>query len=272
MDTLGERPERDGPANRGEPELRKTAFTKMQGLGNDFIVVDGPVEFSAEEIAQLCDRRFGIGADGLLAATSGDPVRMEYWNADGSAAEMCGNGLRCVARYAYDRGWSMVRDFGVATPVGVLGVRVLDDGVVDAEVGRPEVTGRETVDGRDLHMVDVGNPHAVEFVTDPSSVDVPRRGATLQGVALFPEGVNVEFVAIVDGGVRMRVWERGVGETMACATGMVAAAAVAGRLGEVESPVTVQVPGGSGCVELRDGSAWLRGPADYSFTGIAGGR
>lgn len=244
----------------------------MQGLGNDFIVVDGPVKFSAEEIARLCDRRLGIGADGLLVATKGDPIRMEYWNADGSDAEMCANGLRCVARYAYDKGWSRERNFGVAAPVGVLGVRVLDDGTVDAQVGRPEVTGQVTVDGRHLHLVDVGNPHAVELVPDPSSVDVPQQGSALQGDALFPEGTNVEFIAIVDGGVRMRVWERGVGETMACGTGMAAAAAVARRLGGVESPVTVQAPGGTGFVELRDGSAWLRGPAGYSFTGNAGER
>lgn len=244
----------------------------MQGLGNDFIVVDGPVKFSTEEIAQLCDRRFGIGADGLLVATNGDQIRMEYWNADGSDAEMCANGLRCVARYAYDKGWSRERNFGVATPVGVLEVRVLDDGSVDTQVGRPEVTGRVTVDGRDLHMVDVGNPHAVELVPDPASVDVPQQGSALQGCALFPEGANVEFVTIVDGGVRMRVWERGVGETMACGTGMIAAAVVASRLGGVGSAVTVQVPGGTGYVELRNGTAWLKGPADYSFTGNAGER
>ncbi len=113
--------------------MRGLSFTKMQGLGNDFVVLEGPLQLSPEEIAELCDRRFGVGADGVLVVSNGDPIRMEYWNADGSPAEMCGNGLRCVARYAYDRGWSSDRNFSVQTPIGVKGVRVLEDGI---EVGQ----------------------------------------------------------------------------------------------------------------------------------------
>lgn len=244
-------------------------FVKMNAIGNDFVVVDGPVAFDQAQIVHICDRRRGVGADGVLVVTRQDPPLMEYWNADGSSAEMCGNGLRCVARYAYDRGWAPDRSFGVQTAVGVRGVRVLSD-VVEAEIGRPRFEGVEGIGGVDYEIVDLGNPHAVTWVTGLDDVDVEGQGRSLQ--AHFPAGVNVEFVEIQAGGVRMRVWERGVGETQACGTGMVAAALTAMRRHQLDSPVTVMVPGGSGRVETRDGVAWLSGPAEYSFRGSVGER
>jgi diaminopimelate epimerase len=249
--------------------LRAFNFTKMQGLGNDFVVLDGPMEFSDEEIAAMCDRRFGIGADGVLVVSRDDSVRMAYWNADGTIAEMCGNGLRCVARYAYDRGWAPDRNFTVMTAVGERGVRILEDGV-EAELGRPGLGGSLTVDGAEYHLVDVGNPHAVTFVDDPSVADVDGVGKTMQ--SQFAAGANIEFARIVDGVLELRVWERGVGETMACGTGMVAAAAVAAEHHGLTSPIQVDVRGGTAIVELRDGVAWIRGPAEYSFRGSVGER
>jgi diaminopimelate epimerase len=229
------------------------------------------MHLSAEEIVEVCDRRFGVGADGVLVVTKLDPVRMEYWNADGSPAEMCGNGLRCVARYAYDKGWTMDRNFAVATAVGAKGVRVFEDDV-EVQLGRPSATGHANIAGERYHLIDVGNPHAVVVVGDPDESDVTTVGLELQNEDQFENGTNVEFVSIVDGVVRMRVWERGVGETLACGSGMVAAAFVATKTEGLEGPITVEVPGGTGQVEFRDGTAWLRGPAEYSFRGNAGGR
>ena len=187
--------------------MRAVSFTKMQGLGNDFVVLDGPFQLDADDVAELCDRHFGIGADGVLVVTPGDPIRMDYWNADGSTAEMCGNGLRCVARYAYDRGWARDRNFSVATAVGERGVRILDD-TVEAELGRVRVHGSITVAGAEYQLVDVGNPHAVTFVDDPEVSDVDGVGRAMQ--TEFEAGANIEFTRVVDGGVELRVWERGV--------------------------------------------------------------
>ncbi|MFZ0014210.1 MAG: diaminopimelate epimerase [Acidimicrobiia bacterium] len=249
--------------------MRSFQFTKMQGLGNDFVVFEGPLQLSVSEISALCDRRFGIGADGVLVATKDDPVRMEYWNADGSPAEMCGNGLRCVARYAYDKGWSMDRNFSVRTPVGERGVRVLEDSV-EAELGRPTINGGLRHDDFEFELVEVGNPHAVTFVDDPELVDVAGVGGELQ--AEFPDGANIEFARVVDGTVDMRVWERGVGETLACGTGMVAVAAIAIQRFELDTPVPITVRGGHASVDFRDGAAWIIGPAEYSFRGSVGER
>lgn len=251
--------------------MRGFAFTKMQGLGNDFVVLEGPMQLSTDEIAELCDRRYGVGADGVLVVTQGDPVRMEYWNADGSVAEMCGNGLRCVARYAYDKGWASDRNFAVQTPIGVRGVRVLDD-VIEAELGRPVVVGHTTIDDRRYHLIDVGNPHAVVEVEGLQDVEIETVGPRVETDAQFENGTNVEFAVISDDGVSMRVWERGVGETTACGTGMVAAAFVASKTAGLTSPISVSVSGGRAEVDLRDGVAWLRGPAEYSFRGSVGER
>lgn len=247
--------------------MRAFRFTKMQGLGNDFVVLDGPLQLSSEEVVEICDRRFGIGADGVLVVSNGDPISMDYWNADGSPAEMCGNGLRCVARYGYDRGWAMDRNFAVQTPVGVRGVRVLEDRV-EAELGRPVLGATHTFGDLEFQLVDMGNPHAVAFVDDPAAADVVGIGEALQPE--FPNGVNVEFASLRDEGVAMRVWERGVGETLACGTGIAAVAAVAAERHRVANPVSVSVPGGEARVDLRQGVAWIIGPAEYSFRGSVG--
>lgn len=247
--------------------MRAFQFTKMQGLGNDFIVLDGPLQLDSDEVVELCDRHFGIGADGVLVVTNGDPITMDYWNADGSRAEMCGNGLRCVARYAYDRGWAMDRNFAVQTPVGVRGVRVLEDRV-EAELGRPLLGETRTFGDLEFQLVDMGNPHAVALVDDPAAADVVGVGGALQ--AEFPNGVNVEFASVRAEGVTMRVWERGIGETLACGTGIAAVAAVAAERHSVTNPVSVSVPGGEARVDLRQGVAWIIGPAEYSFRGSVG--
>ncbi|MGH8870548.1 MAG: diaminopimelate epimerase [Acidimicrobiia bacterium] len=245
--------------------MSRFEFTKMQGLGNDFVVLEGPDKPAVDDVIQLCDRRFGVGADGVLVVSPGAPVVMDYWNADGSAAEMCGNGLRCVARYVYDRGWVDGAEFEVDTPVGVRMVRVGED-LVEAEIGPTLIEGEETIEGQVYRLVDTGNPHAVRVVDDPASIDLTRVGPVVAREAGFDAGCNVEIVSVRGDEVTMRVWERGVGETLACGTGMVAAAAVA--LDGADGTVRVNVPGGVGQVEIKDKVAWLTGPAGYVFTGV----
>ena len=245
--------------------MSRFEFTKMQGLGNDFILLEGPAKPAVADVVRLCDRRFGIGADGVLVASRGAPIVMDYWNADGSAAEMCGNGLRCVARYAYDKGWVDSAEFEVDTPIGIRRVRVGED-LVDAEIGPTLIEGQETIDGEVYRLVDTGNPHAVRVVEDPVAIDLARIGPIVAKEAGFDTGCNVEVISVTGDRVNMRVWERGVGETLACGTGMVAAAAVA--LDGADGTITVEVLGGTGEVEITGKNAWLTGPAEYVFTGV----
>lgn len=238
-------------------------FTKMQGLGNDFVLVEGPRQLMSGDISRICDRRFGVGADGLLMVTRGSPIVMDYWNADGSPAEMCGNGLRCVAQYAHDR-WVDEPEFVIDTAVGPRIVRI-EAGGVEVEIGPVRIEGEEMIGGERYVLVDTGNPHAVRHVEDPAALDVASIGPVVAGETGFDAGCNVEFIKVKEHSLDMRVWERGVGETMACGTGMVAAAFVA--LDGGDGAISVNVPGGMGQVRIEDGIAWLSGPAEYSFSG-----
>ncbi len=245
--------------------MTELAFTKMNGWGNDFVVLDGPLSLSDAEIVALCDRRFGVGADGILVVTPGDPIGMDYWNSDASRAEMCGNGLRCVAQYAVDKGWAADTEFTVLTPVGLRRVKVSED-MVEVELGPAAITGDLEVDRAHYTTVEVGNPHAVTLVAEPDHIDVSKIGAMVE--SKVRGGSNVEFMTVSASGVRMRVWERGVGETLACGTGMAAAALVAHDQHDLSWPVQVAVPGGEGQIDQRDGTMFLSGPATYSFQGV----
>jgi diaminopimelate epimerase len=236
----------------------------MNGWGNDFVVLEGPIRLGVPDIVAMCDRRFGIGADGVLVVSPGSPIGMDYWNADGSVAEMCGNGLRCVARYAVDRGWATSGEFKVRTPMGIRRVSVADE--IEVELGQLRITGEIEVDRARYQTVDVGNPHAVALVAEPHQIDVAAVGAMVE--ASVNGGTNVEFVSLNDSGIKMRVWERGVGETLACGTGMAAAALVAAERHQLDWPMKVTVPGGTGVVDVRDRTAFLTGPASYSFEGV----
>lgn len=243
-------------------------FVKMEGLGNDFVVVDGPRHPSPQEIAAWCDRRRGIGADGVLAVTAGDPVRMDYWNADGSAAEMCGNGLRCVARFAVDRGLVPGPEFVVQTAVGPRRV-VVGAGSVRAEIGAVRVEDRVVeIAGYRLMPVNVGNPHAVALVNDCYSVPLSAAGPLIETDPAFPGGANAEFATVIDAKrIALRVWERGAGETLACGTGAVAAMAAARASGLVGDAVVVHLPGGDLRVEMIGEVAWIEGPARTVYRG-----
>lgn len=239
-------------------------FTKMHGAGNDFVILDGTTEVapSADCVAALCDRHTGIGGDGLLRVTpTEDGARMEYWNADGSEAEMCGNGLRCVAWFAHTRGW-VGESCIVDTPRGPLPAEIVGDHRVRVGVGAVAAGERGELLGVEATQVDVGNPHAVIEVADVAAAEVDAVGRRLD--AGVPGGINTGFMAVSEGGIALRVHERGVGETLACGSGAVAAAAVA--LGG-DGVMDVHLPGGTLTVEVADGRAWLTGPVAEVFTG-----
>lgn len=243
-------------------------FTKMEGLGNDFVLLEGPRHVTPSDVALWCSRRRGIGADGVLVALGhANEVGMEYYNADGGAAELCGNGLRCVARYAFDRGWAPSRDFIVSSSVGSHRVSVLDDGLVRAQLGAYRLGERIDVAERRIATVSVGNPHAVLIVDDPDREAVHQLGPRIETDQAFPDGTNVEFASIDADGIHLRVWERGVGETLACGTGAAAAVAVAHEMGKIGSTAPVHLRGGELQVDLLDGDAWITGPAEYVFEG-----
>lgn len=258
------------------------ALAKYEGLGNDFLVVvdfNGDVQLDARLAQLVCDRHRGFGADGLLRAGpvpsgSAEKITFQLWNADGSEAEMSGNGLRCLAHASIDTGALRGRpgdSFDVSTPAGRrrVHVRDLEDGRMWASTEMGQVTVRGPEErcnvGTGQLFVDVGNPHLVVLGPDPRALDIASLGPALSAEAgEGTGGVNVEFVALGPGRdeLTMRVWERGVGETLACGTGSVAAAAALRYWGRVGTKVTVNQPGGPAEVELRpDGVAVLSGPS-----------
>jgi diaminopimelate epimerase len=261
--------------------LSELALAKYEGLGNDFLVLvdlEGRREIDASLARLACDRHLGFGADGLLRGGpppvgSSDEMTFELRNADGGEAEMSGNGLRCLVHAAIDSGAVKIGPggtLGVLTPAGrrEVSVHALEDGWMWAstEMGEPKVVG--PLDncnvGNGQLFVDVGNPHIVVLGPDPRTLDVASLGPALSDETGAQGGVNVEFVTLGPGRdeLTMRVWERGVGETQACGTGSVAAAAALHHWGRVGTKVTVNQPGGSAEVELRpDGTAVLSGPS-----------
>ena len=241
-------------------------FWKMEGLGNDFVVVAGSYSFSTSEIVALCDRRRGVGADGVLVV-SGDCERvgMVYFNADGSAAEMCGNGLRCVARLAVDLGMADAPEFVVDTPVGPRRVKV-SSSEVTAELGPVSVGERRRIGNRSFQLVSVGNPHAVTWVDELDGAPLAATGQALQSV--FSAGINVEMAKVESPQrLSMRVWERGVGETRACGTGAVAAAVAGLAQSLTREEVQVGLAGGDAQVKLAEGTSWITGPARLVYRG-----
>ncbi len=247
-------------------------FVKVQGLGNDFIVIDGPFVPEPTDVVRWCDRRRGIGADGVLVIAPIDDgrMRMRYWNADGGEAEMCGNGLRCVARLAVDRGWVASESFVVETAAGDHPVIVKPDSVV-AYVGQPATfrTGTLRVAGHEVHPFAIGNPHAVMFVDDIDAAPVATAGPAIEANHMFPNRTNVEFVQVLGEGegIRARIWERGVGETPASGTGATASAYIAHTVAGVPIPMHVHLPGGTLTITFDDEGAWMDGPAEIVFSG-----
>lgn len=271
-------------------------FSKYHGIGNDFVMIADPddrITLRPQAVAALCDRRFGIGADGVIRVApgrDGADFFMDYVNSDGTLGEMCGNGIRCLALFARAEGMTDADELKVMTRAGLKTVWVTGDGRVRVDMGPPIFEPSAVPakwDGTDaLHakvelddqvleaaIVSVGNPHAVIFHPDPASAPVTTLGPRIEQHPMFPNGANVEFMR-VDGPdhVTMRVWERGSGQTLACGTGACAVAVVARTLGGVESKMTVSLAGGDLEVEWAGGidepaTIFMTGPAVRVFDG-----
>jgi len=261
-------------------------FTKMQGAGNDYVYVncfEEKVDSPERTAVLVSDRHFGIGSDGLVLICPSDraDVRMRMFNADGSEGAMCGNAIRCVGKYVYDHGVVEKTRLAVETPGGVkeLNLEVQDGKVVQATVdmGVPKVTSAKvpeaiSIDGRDTEFVgvSVGNPHAVYFRDEIDCLKLEEIGPYYENHSRFPDRVNSEFVQVVDRGhIRMRVWERGSGETWACGTGATAGAVASILMGYTDDAVKVSLRGGDlKIVWNRDtGHAFMTGPAVEVFWG-----
>jgi diaminopimelate epimerase len=253
-------------------------FTKMHGVGNDFIILD-PGEVEGADLPGLarrvCDRHFGVGADGLLMPAPSEiaDLKMVYLNSDGSSSEMCGNGLRCLARYARDFEIVEGDSLTVETGAGTKKVVLYEDGVSRVDMGAPRFDSGVELYGFDFLRVSMGNPHAVTFMGSEKEVealDLKAVGLPVEKDPLFPEGTNVEFAhARERHEVRMRIWERGAGETLASGSGSCATGVAALQIGLAESPISVRLDGGT--VEISwegDGEpVYMTGPAEYVCEG-----
>lgn len=262
-------------------------FVKMHGLGNDFIVIDDFIKprnsvtaITPELARKICDRRFGVGADQVLwlrKPQANADVRMDILNADGSTAEMCGNGIRAVALYLAKEG-AKKPSYKVETLAGLLEVRLNDD-LVTVDMGKPVLSGGFPREGESLRLeetvirffeVSMGNPHAVVFVDRTSDVALESIGPRVETHSRFPKRTNVEFVEVKGSDtIIVRVWERGAGVTLACGTGACAAAVATIATGRAKSPLNVDLPGGRLRISWAgEGySVMMEGPATEVFRG-----
>ena len=278
-------------------------FSKYHGLGNDFLMVDARVadtaaaaqQLTPERVRRLCDRRFGVGGDGVILALppqADGEVRMRIFNADGSEPEMCGNGIRCLARFLADSdGDGPGRRWQVETLAGRIVPELLSDGTVRVDMGAPFLVpeavpttleigpaglpqGRLNVAGIELDVAaaGMGNPHVVIPVNDLDSLDLDTLGAALEVHPAFPARTNVHFVQVLHPShLRMRVWERGAGPTLACGTGACATLVVAQLLGLCATEARVDLPGGPLTIAWNgqpSSSVWMSGPAEAVFDGM----
>ncbi|HKZ87658.1 MAG TPA: diaminopimelate epimerase [Candidatus Bathyarchaeia archaeon] len=269
-------------------------FWKMHGLGNDYVVIDNRNEKigdadAAKLAKKLCERRFSVGADGLLLVSNSAvaDAKMRIFNSDGSEAEMCGNGVRCFSKYCYENGIVSKSEFNVETLAGVKHVwlTIKNEGVksVKIDMGAPSwnrdslpMLGQGTFINEDLQVgeenykatcVSMGNPHCLIFVPNVDDHPVELVGPEIENAPAFPKRTNVGFVQVLNSKeLKVRVWERGCGETLACGTGASAAAAVANKLKKVGSKVTVHLRGGDLQVEIEE-HVFLAGPAEKVFEG-----
>lgn len=272
-------------------------FTKMQALGNDFVVLDGTkshLELNCEQTRQIADRRFGIGCDQILLVenSADDSVDFMYriFNPDGSEVGQCGNGARCFARYVHDKGLTDKTDIRVKTITGDMRLVLQNDEQVLVNMGAPiwepasipfiadkksmlyEIGYQLDDQAKTLEagVVSMGNPHVVISVADIDTASVAEIGPILESHSKFPERVNVGFMQVVDSSnIRLRVFERGAGETLACGSGACAAVAVGRQLGKLDDKVKVNLPGGDLSIEWQGDSApvLMTGPANYVYEG-----
>jgi diaminopimelate epimerase len=268
-------------------------FTKMQGAGNDFVVLDGigqQVALTPAQLRRLADRHFGVGADQILVVerpvTPGVDFRYRIFNSDGGEVEQCGNGARCFVRFVRDKGLTTKAEIRVETLSGIIVPRLEPDGRVTVDMGQPIFDPRRVpfetdsdalhqsldVDGVTIRIIvlSMGNPHAVQVVDDVASAPVATLGPQIERHPRFPQRVNAGFMQVVDRHrIRLRVFERGAGETLACGTGACAAAVAGIKSGVLESPVEVETRGGDLTITWQgaDNAVWMTGPAETVFDG-----
>lgn len=277
----------------------KLKFTKMHGIGNDFVVIDAisqTVALTATQIQQIADRHFGVGCDQLLlverATLSDADFRYRIFNADGGEVEQCGNGARCFVRFVHDKGLTLKTEICVETASGIITLKLENNGQVTVNMGEPHFAPQDipfiadetelsyAIDIADARIkisaLSMGNPHAVQIVDNVDTAPVALRGPLIESHSRFPRRVNAGFMQIVDTHhIRLRVFERGSGETLACGTGACAAAIAGIRLGLLQSPVKVSMRGGelsitwAGDSHLDKTNAPVRmtGPATTVFEG-----
>lgn len=273
-------------------------FTKMTGLGNDYIYINCTDGLKLKNIPEftkrLSDRHMGVGADGLILidkpSNPDSDFKMRIFNSDGSEAEMCGNGIRCVAKFIHDNNLSNKDKLSIETLAGIKRVKLIEeDGVCNeaiVDMGEPIFQDNNIpydvyeAFNKDLDLdvlgekmrftvVSMGNPHAITFVEDVDKVDIEKYGPAIESNPIFPNRTNVEFVQIIDkNNIKVRVWERGTGETLACGTGACAATVASGLNGYTDENVTVTLPGGKLIVEWgKDNHIYMQGPATKVFEG-----
>ncbi|MGB7815345.1 MAG: diaminopimelate epimerase [Methylotenera sp.] len=271
----------------------RLVFTKMQGAGNDFVVVDGyssPVSLAPAQIKKIANRYFGVGCDQLLIVektiTPNVDFRYRIFNADGSEVEQCGNGARCFVRFVTEKGLTKKREIAVETRCGIITLMLRDDNQVTVNMGAPifipeEIPfiaehrqktytlqlNRQTIA---ISAVSMGNPHAVTLVEDVESANVAELGPQIESHASFPQRVNAGFMQVVNPHeIKLRVYERGSGETLSCGTGACAAVVSGIQLGQLQSPVLVHTRGGKLSIEWQgEGQpVMMTGPAEIVFEG-----
>ena len=257
-------------------------FTKMHGLGNDYLYVYGEVPENIAELSiKLSERHFGAGSDGMIYISPSDiaDFKMRIFNADGSEAKMCGNGIRCVGKYVYDKGYTDKKKLTIETLSGIktLDLQVIGGKVktVAVDMGKAEVSENMTlsIDGDEVICtpVSVGNPHAVIFVSNIDDAPLMTLGPKMEHNPAFPDGVNNEFIEVVDSHtLRMRVWERGSGVTMACGTGACASTAAAIKNGycSFDEDISVILDGGTLKIRIsQDYGVTMTGPAEMIYEG-----
>lgn len=270
----------------------KLRFTKMHGLGNDFVVINAitqPVALTAAQIRRIADRHFGVGCDQLLLveqSTSTADFRYRIFNADGSEVEQCGNGARCFVRFVHDQGLTAKTEIQVETAGGIIAPKLVANGMVTVNMGQPRFAPADipfvadkVMPTYELQVADqsiaiaalsLGNPHAVQIVDDVDQAPIALQGPLIESHVRFPQRVNAGFMQIVNPHhIRLRVYERGSGETLACGTGACAAVVAGINQDRLHSPVRVSTHGGE--LEISWGGAgepvWMTGPAETVFEG-----
>jgi len=261
----------------------KFAFTKMEGAGNDFVVLDcsaSSFSLNSNQLKKIADRHLGIGCDQILVVEAGPKPGVDFryriFNADGGEVEQCGNGARCFVKFVHARGLTAKREIRVETLGGIIVPRLEDDGEVSVNMGSPTVLQlleELEVENKpiEVSILSMGNPHAVQVVPDIKRAPVRTQGPLLERHPRFPKRVNAGYMQLRDRHrIALRVWERGAGETLACGTGA-CAAVVSGILrGLLDSPVAVEALGGTLTVswEGGDNAVWMKGPAQSVFEGM----